>query len=89
LNHRNTKGIDAMSDMSEPSNFCRPCQAAPGCDVIGFAIEAEQLQELRQIIKRLYDATTLSYDARRDLAYRLSLMRDTAMATPVKEENRA
>jgi len=59
--------------MPEAGGWCRPAQAAPGCDVIGYAIEAEKLQELRRIISRLYSAEPISFDQRRDIAFRLSL----------------
>jgi hypothetical protein len=59
-------------------------QAAPGCDLVGYVIEPKQLRELRDIIQGLYRGDYATFDRRRDIAYRLSLMRDTALCTPVR-----
>lgn len=41
-----------------------------------FALDEGDDQKLQQIVRRLYDGTTLSYDARRDLAAQLQQVLD-------------
>jgi hypothetical protein len=81
------QGIETLMKVAEQgARVVRPAPTVIVGEPVGYGIEPDNLEKLEAIVKRLYDATTLSYDDRRDLAYRLSVVAAQARSFPIGED---